>query len=257
MPKKEKKKTIEGQILSKLENMEKRFAERISNIETSLKRIDESSILATDDQLFFGFVFSLALLILTLPEFDVCTLFESFGFKIEGTSATITTKNVTVVTLIIASIARYFVTFVKGDVKKNKLRIFSVNFLIASFYMLMLDFFIRGLGSVFGNLHWLLMILAPMLFVFLAVLFGFFVEKKWYQHYYNSHDPVISLTFAFVGLFVLVAYVLSMFVALFITFSGIVPALIFVASLIIVVLALLLGARVEKRLTKRKSLSSP
>ena len=253
MPKKEEKKTIESQILGKLEDMEKRINERISDLETSLKRIDESSVLATDDQLFFGFVFSLALLILTLPEFDICTLFESFGVTIEGTRGILTTKDLTVITLIIASIVRYFVTFVKGDVKKNRLRIFSVNFLIASFYVLMLDLFIRGLGSVFGNLHWLLMILAPTLFVFLAVLFGFFVEKKWYQHYYNSHDPIISLTFAFVGLFVLVAYVLSMFVTLFITFSGIVPALIFVASLIIVVLVLLLGVRVEKRLTKRRS----
>lgn len=255
MPKKDEKKTIEGQILSKLDNMEKRFDERISNMEASLKRIVESSNLATDDQMFFGFVFSLALLILTLPEFDVCTLFESFGFKIEGTRAVLTTKDVTVITLIIASIVRYFVTFAQRDVKKNKLRIFSVNCLITSFYLIMMDFFIRGLGNVFANMHWLLIPLAPTLFVFLTVLFGFFVEKKWYQHYYNSHNPVVSLTFAFVGLFVLVAYALSMSVALLIPISGIVTALIFVASFIIVVLMLLLGVRVEKRLTKRKSLS--
>lgn len=244
--------TFENQILKRLDDVEKRINERISSVETSLKRIDESSILATDDQLFFGFVFSTALLMLTLPELDISTLFESFGLKIEATHGILTTKDIVFFCLIIASILRYLVIFVKEIAKKNKMRSSSVSFVFASFYMLMMDLFLRGVVNVLKNLHWLLIVFAPVLFILLTVLFSL-LEKKWYQRYYNFSEPIVSLAFAFLGLFVVVAYVLSMFITLLIPFSDIVNTTFgIIASIIITVLLYLLSLRVGEKLTRKK-----
>jgi hypothetical protein len=225
MSEKGEKKTIEGQILRKLENIEKQLNEKIRNIEASLERINESSTLITDDQLFFGFVFSLALLILTLPAFDVSTLFESFGFEIREASGIATTKDVIVILLIVASVLRYVVTFSKEPKRKNQLRIFSVNLVLGSFYLLISDFFLRGLGDLFLKQNPFLVILAPTLLVVFSISFGLLVEKRWYQYYSPSYvsktsqKPQVSFAFAFVGIFVVLLYSFAILADCFITSS--------------------------------------
>ena len=256
MVKKEEKETIDEKILNKLGKIEKELTEKVSNLETAIKKIDESSKLITDDQMFFGFVFSLALLALTLPTFDLSTLFESFGFEISDAGGWLSTKDIIVILLLIACVVRYVVTFVEKD-KKNKLRKLSVSFLLLAFYVVMMDLFIRVLGDVFGSIIPSFKILSPALFVCLCIIFGYYVEKKWYKQYSLSDDSnrsepsFVSLTFSFVGLFVMTLYVLAQYVAYIVPFSDVVLAVIVIISIIITILLFILIIWITERVEKK------
>ncbi len=232
MPSRSKKdtdeKTNSSQILSKLKAIE----DRIRAIESSLKNIEESSFLTTDDQLFFGLVFALLLFSITLPELDVGTLFASFGVKIEVTKGIITTKFSFILLLILASGARYFTTFAKEDIKRNKWRTISVSFSISSFYVLIVELLIRGLATFLLDIYVFLIFLAPLALVLTAIAFGVLVEKRWYQ-LYGFDQPIVSLVVGYSGLAIIITYYLAMIVGQFIPFSDILVLLLILASFLI------------------------
>jgi len=234
--KKEKKETIEGQILSKLKAMEKRFDERLGAVEFSLKKIRESSILTIEDQLFFGIVFTLLILSLQLPEFDVCTVFESFGIVVEPTKGIITTKIVLIMFLILSSGFRYLTALVKNDKERNKWRMVSVSFLLSCVYFLIFDLTIRGFATVLTNINVFLIFLSPFTLTVIAVVIGVLVEKKWYRAY-GYEQAHISIIFGFIGVAVLIAYYVAMIISLFIPISDIVSAIILISSVFIAYLA--------------------
>ena len=224
----EEKKTIQTQVLRKLESIEK----RIEEIEQSLKRIDKSSILTTEDQLFFGFVFSLVLLVIALPEFDVCTLFESFGVVVKPTKAIITTKMVLVILLMLSSGTRYLTALIKKDPERNKWRMVSVSFLIASFYFLIFDLTIRGLAAVLISINVFLIFLGPLTLSVIAIPIGFLVEKKWYRAY-GHNQAIVSAIFGSIGLVIVFAYYVGMITSLFIPITDLVITIILFASIFI------------------------
>lgn len=245
--KKEEKEIIEGQILSKLENLEKRFDERISEVESSLKRIDESSVLTTEDQLFFGIVFTLLILFLQLPEFDVCTVFESFGVIVEPSKGILTTKMVLIMFLIFSSGARYLTALIKKDTDRNKWRMVSVTFLLCCFYFLIFELTIRGLANVLKNINVFLILLSPVALSVISFVIGFLVEKRWYRAY-GGERAHASIIFGYIGVAILIAYYLAMITSLFIPISDLVSLVILLSSIFFTYLATKLSNFLNERL---------
>jgi len=215
----------ESKILSKLEALDR----KIKNIESTLKRAEKSAPLINEDQLFFGLVLSLAVLLVTLPEFDLCTIFANFGFRIENYY--FSTRVFLIGSLMPACGLRYYVTFAQ-DKQKNKIRAISVGFLLFPIYWLVTDLANRGLGTVLRNQNAAYIFLSPLIVVAFAFVFGRFVEREWYSKY-GDYDPLLSLTFAALGLFIIIAYGLSIIVAPFVSFSYPVVILIMLTSLVL------------------------
>jgi len=245
---KRKKKPIENQILKKLRSMEK----RIKTIELSLKRIDESSILTTEDQLFFTIAFSFLVLFLTLPDFDVSKVFENLGVAIEPSKGIITTKMVLIMLLILSSIFRYLTVLTKDVLKRNQWRMVSVSFLLSCFYFLVMDLFVRGLTSFLKSINVFLILIAPIGFSIIAVAVGFFIERKWYSHYgYTDGRATSSFIFALLGMTVAIAYYLAMITSLFIPISDVVAMVLLISSVFITALIIKLSNVLSKRLRQR------
>jgi len=252
--KKEEKETFEGQLLSKLENMEKRFDKRIGKVESSLKKIEKSSGLTTEDQLFFGIVFTLLILFLQLPEFDVCTIFKSFGVVVEPTRGILTAKMVLISLLLFASVARYLTALTNKDTERNKWRLISVSFLLACFYYLITEFTIRGLTAVLININVFLIFLGPIALSVISIVVGFFVEKRWYRAY-GDGSPHMSIIFGYIGVTILLAYYLAMIASFFIPISEVVSLVIVFSSFLLVYSVIKLNDFLKKRLktkTKKK-----
>lgn len=226
----------ENLILSKLEAIEKRFNERISAVQSSLKKLDKSSFLTTEDQLFFGVVITLLILFLELPEFDVCTVFESFGVVIEPSKGIITTKMILIVLLIISGGARYLTALIKRDKQRNNWRMISVFLLLSCIYFMIFDLTIRGLATVLTNINVFLIFLSPFALTFIVLVIGVSVERNWY-HVYGYDQPYASLIFGWIGLAILVAYYLAMIVSFFIPISDPVSVIILFSSIFITYLA--------------------
>ena len=158
-----------------------------------------------EDQLFFSLVFSLALLAITLPALDVGTLFESFGVKLELPTQLLNNRILMVVFLIISSALRYSACVVTE--RKNKFRALSVGVLLVSFYLLLLDLLIRGLGTFLGKIHFLLLLIPPILVMIFSHFFRK-TERKWLR-LYGYGEATVSIPIFGVGLFVLITYLLA------------------------------------------------
>lgn len=234
--KEHKEEKTENRIMSKLDAIEKRFNERIDAVESSLKKINESSLLTTEDQLFFGVVFTLLILFLELPEFDVCTVLESFGVVVEPTKGIITTKMILITLLILSGGARYLTALIKKDKERNKWRMVSVSFLMSCVYFLTYELTIRGLATVLTNVNVFLIFLSPVALTAIAFVIGVLVERKWYRvyGYDQAHGSII---FGFIGVTILVAYYVAMIVSLFTPISDLVSVIILLSSVFIVYLA--------------------
>lgn len=233
-------------IQDTLESIEK----RIKQIESSLKKIDKTSILTNDDQLFFGMVLSFALLFATIPDFDFCTIFANFGFKITATQGVLSSRVLLFASLIFASATRYYVIYAK-DSEKNRFRKLSVGALIFSIYWPITDLIMRGLTGVLGSIYYMLVFVSPIALTFFALPFSA-LERKWYKRYGDS-EPIVSLAFAFFGVYVVTSYDLAMFVAVFVPTSAIVQVVIVVAALAITFLIAVISIRGINWIRKRRS----
>ena len=245
--KKDEKETVEGQILSKLKAIEKRFDERLSKVESSLKKIDESSKLTTEDQLFFGIVFTLFIFFLQFPEFDLCTVFENFGVIVEPAKGILTTKMVLMLFLVISSGARYLTALTKDDTKRNKCRAVSISFLLSCFYYLIFDLTIRGLTAFLKDINVFLIFLSPVALTVISIVIGRLVEKRW-NRVYGYEGASASFVWGLIGVAILIAYYLAMVMSLFIPISELVAWIILIGSVFFTYLAIKLSNFLNKRL---------
>lgn len=248
----EEKDAIEGQILSELKAIEKRFSKRLGKVESSLKKIEESSRLTTEDQLFFGIVFALFIFFLQFPEFDLCTVFENFGVTVEPTKGIFTTKMVLMGFLVISSGARYLTALTKDDTKRNKWRMVSVTFLLSCFYFLAFDLTIRGLGAYLKNINVFLIFLSPVALSVISIVIGHLVEKKWLRAYGND-QALASIIFGYLGITILVAYYIAMITSLFTPITDLVSTIILLSSVFITYLAIRFSNLLNKRLRRISS----
>lgn len=244
---KEEIKTVEGQILSKLKAIEKRLDKRLSEVELSLKKIDETSRLTTEDQLFFGIVFTLFVFFLQFPEFDVSTVFENFGATVEPTKGILTTKMVLIGFLVISSGARYLTSLTKDDKKRNKWRVVSVSFLLSCLYFLIFDVFMRGVSAFLKNINVFLLLLSPVALIAISIVIGRLVEKRW-NRAYGYEDANASIIFGLLGAAILISYYLAMVVSLFTPISELVGITIVLGSVFVTYLAVKLSNFLNKRL---------
>jgi hypothetical protein len=243
------KESTENQILRKLKALEK----RIKTVESSLKRIEQSSTLTTEDQLFFGFVFALLLVFLTLPDFDFCTIFEDLGVDIKPAEGIITTKMSIILLLTVSSIFRYLTALTKNDVERVRWRKTSVTFLLSCFYFLTMDLIMRGLSSYLQSINFILIVFAPMGFSAMAIIVGVFIEKKWYRYYgLTDVQPTSSFIFALLGLVITVAYYLAMITSLFIPISDVVAIVLLVSSVFVTALIIKLANALSNFFSKRR-----
>lgn len=241
--KEEPKKTVGSQILSKLEAMEK----RMETMEASLKRFSVSSTLTTEDQLFFGIVFTLFVFFLQFPEFDLCTVFENFDVTVEPAKGILTTKMVLILFLVISSGARYLTALTKDDTKRNTWRMVSVSFLLSCFYFLAFDLTIRGLTAYLKNINVFLIFLSPVALSVISIVIGHLVEKKWLRAY--GYDQAnISIIFGYLGVTILIAYYIGMVTSLFIPITDLVSAIILLSSIFFTYLTMRFSNHLNKRL---------
>lgn len=250
--KKEKKETVEGQILAKLKAIEKRFDKRLGKVESSLKKINESSKLTTEDQLFFGVVFTLFIFFFQFPEFDLCTVFENLGVIVEPTKGILTTKMVLILFLVFSGGARYLTALTKDDIKRNKWRVVSISFLLSCFYFLIFDLTIRGLTAFLKNINVFLIFLGPVSLTVISIIIGHLVEKRW-KRVYGYEEANASLVWGFTGVTLLIAYYLAMVVSLFIPISELVALIILIGSVFVTYLANKLSVFLNRRLKHIRS----
>lgn len=218
-----------------------------------LEKIDKSSTLSTDDQLFFGFVFTLLIFFLDLPEsFDFSSIFTGIGIEVAPSSALISSKWVLISFLLFSSVCRYLTTFTEKDDKKNSLRVASVSFLLGCPYFVIADWTIRPLSSVLSGVNPFYMVFAPLILTFTSLVLGNFVEKRWNKIYGQEKAP-ISFAFSYVGLSLAVTYYVALTIAIFVPLSYFNNVAIMVGSFVFTFLLLrYLQSRTEK--TKQQKL---
>jgi hypothetical protein len=192
---------------------------RKKKIELMLEKIDKSSTLSTDDQLFFGFVFTLLIFFLELPEsFDFSSIFTGLGINVAPSSALINAKWVLISFLLFSSICRYLTTFTNKNMTKNTLRVASVSFLLGCPYFIIADWTIRPLSSVLSEINPYFLVLAPLVLIGASVLIGQFVEKRWNKIYGQEKAPT-SFAFSYVGLSLAVTYYVALTTSIFVPLS--------------------------------------
>jgi cytochrome b561 len=251
--KKEEKKASENQILSRLNALERKIDEKFSAVESTLKEVEKSSNLTTEDQLFFGFVISLLLLLIENPQFDTRLFFAMLGVTVEPTKGVIT-MGVILITLLIFSIAtRYLTTFVKEDKQKNRWRKVSVGLLFSAFYFLIFDLTLRGLSSFLMTINVFLVLLSPAVLTVVVSVIGWIAEKKWYQLYgYKKAEADASIIFASIGLTILIAYYLAMLVSLFTPITDLVNITLLVSAFFIFYLVIRVSNFLSERWKQRR-----
>jgi len=224
----EKKNDTEKEILNKLQTLEK----SISELRSSLSKIDKSSFQSNEDQLFFSFVFSLALLSITIPSLDVGTLFASFGVTLKLSTPVLSMKYFVIGLLVSASALRYGVATFRGNSEnKNILRTWSVRMLFFSLYFLLIELLIRGLATFLQKINVFLLPIPPMILIISSHFIGL-VEKKWVNLYKHAEPTATIVTFA-IGLFVLFTYILSMVLTIFVSLSLLVIFALMIGSFVL------------------------
>lgn len=143
MSKKRSTKDISIKIMNKLKDIE----DRLKTLEGRLEGIEAKSNLSLDDQLFFGLVFSLLLLVITFPSIaDMVSFFESSElFASSDPSITYAIKMMLIVSLLGSSGYRYY-----GAIRKSQYAQYqSIHFLLAGICGFSLTVIIVFLGELF------------------------------------------------------------------------------------------------------------
>jgi len=241
----------QNKVLKKLEELENRIDKKIKKIESSLEKIEKSSALATDDQLFFGIVFALLILLLQLPEFDLCDIFKQIGISVEPSSGFITARWLFISFLLFSSISRYLTALTANDITKNKLRMISVSFLLGCLYFIITDWSIRALSAILTEINVFLLILAPLALTFVSIIIGHFVEKRWNAIYGGKGAP-IALVFSYVGIGIAVTYYIAMLASLVIPLSDTIILVIMGVSFLLTYLFLRFASSRSNKAKKKK-----
>lgn len=197
----------------------KRERNRKNRTEKILKQMEKSSNLSNDDQLFFGFVFTLLIFVFELPNsIDFSSIFTEMGIEITASSSLISSKWVLISFLLFSSVCRYLTTFTEKEDKKNALRIGSVSFLLGCPYFIIADWTIRPLSSVLSSIHPIFMVFAPLVLTITSIIIGNYVEKKW-NKIYGQEKATTSFVFSYFGLAIAVTYYIALSIALFVPLS--------------------------------------
>lgn len=203
-------------------------------LERKVTKIVRESRIGLEDQLFFSLVFSLALLVITIPSLDIGTLFESFGVKLELPTQILSTQLLMIFLLLISSALRYSVCLLEESSKKgNRLRASSVGLLVFSFYLLLLDLLIRGLGTFLGEINSLLLLLPPALVMVASHFFGI-AEKKWLS-IYGYEGQGVSVPIFGLGVFVFTTYGLAYIWGILVPPSLLALVFLFVISFVVTI----------------------
>lgn len=179
MPKKKSTRDKPIEILSKLKDIE----EKLETLEDRVKSIEVKSHLNLEDQLFFGLVFSLLLLVITFPSInDMVNLFENIPLISSGAySYAYSIKFILIAPLFPASVCKYY-----GAIRKSQsAQYHSIRLLLlASFgflFMIVVVFLGQFLYQVIGG------DMLPTLFLILILLgLGLGVIEKRILYFYHS-----------------------------------------------------------------------
>ena len=175
---------------------------KIKSLERRLKKIERDSRIGLEDQLFFGLVVSITLLLISVRSTELATLFEYlWKLPIEtALSMAEQIRNFGIVSLVSASILRYY-----GAVKPHKgARLASFECLIGSFNFFLFIFVPRLLSNVLVIFELLSFQLALFGLFLVYLTMGLFVEGKILRFYKEKKlipkkytEPFVSLLFSF------------------------------------------------------------
>jgi len=193
--------------LSNSENEEtnKELIERIKKMERKLDKVEKSSRIGLEDQLFFGFIISLVVFLLSLPLTEVVSFFQNvtkFGLEL-ATNTAETTRNTGLLCLFLASVARYYGAISKPRVSK-RYRLWSLRCLLMG-WNFFLFFFVTNAcinaSLMFGGME------IPIASVVLAGAYAImlFLEKKALRFYASRElvfkkDVKETVSWVFLGL---------------------------------------------------------
>jgi len=221
MPRRKKaKEDVESSndVINKLESLEK----KIEKISQTLKKSDRTTFVSNEDQLFFSFVFSLALLAITLPALNFSEFF-SLVFQYVGidfkppVSPVLDTRIILIALLIAASSIRYLSAASEIQSKKRKattMRIVSVEALFMAFYMLLFELLFRQLSSGLEGIHPDAIYILPVSLLVVCHFLGKRVEQKWLGIYElgrkgTPSKPNASITFFVISASILISSLLA------------------------------------------------
>jgi len=179
LPKKKSTKDTSIEILNKLKDIE----EKLKVLEDRLKSVEVKSHLSLEDQLFFGLVFSLLLLVVTFPSVgDMASFLEGFElFASNALSMTYATKLMLVTSLFGSSGYRYY-----GAIRKSQYAQYqSIHFLLVGIcgFLLLVTFVFLGqfLFQIIGE-----NMLTVLSLIFILVGFGLGILEKAILDFYQT-----------------------------------------------------------------------
>jgi hypothetical protein len=193
--------------LSNSENEEtnKELIERIKKMERKLDKFEKSSRIGLEDQLFFGFIISLVVFLLSLPLTEVVSFFQNVTrFSLDlATNTAQTTRYSGLGCLFLASVMRYYGAMSKLRVSK-RYRLWSLRFLVMG-WDFFLFFFVTSAcvnaSLIFGGME---IPIASLVLtgVYVAILF---LEKKALRFYASRElifkkDTQETVSWAFLAL---------------------------------------------------------
>ena len=223
----------------------------MKKIKSSFEKLEKSSALTTEDQLFFGLVLALLILVFQLQEFDLSAIFKEIGIQVEPSSGLITARTVLISFLLFSSVTRYVTALTTNDTTKNKLRMYSLSFLLSCPYFIVADWSIRALSPVLTEIDVFLIVIAPLALTFVSIVIGHFVEKRWNKIYGGEGAP-IAFVFSYVGIAIAVTYYIGLLVSLLIPLSYSAMLVILFGSFLLTYLILRFLSSRSDKLKKKK-----
>lgn len=178
---------LKEEIGTQVKDLHKSIEERTRDLKELSETIDRKSYLGVEDQLFFGFVFSLLILAITFPTTeDITTFFRNIGLGL-GTALHVarSLKVGLICGLLASSFCRYY-GFIKGKKRIGRfvidLKFTSIELLIFCLCLLLLNVIISAYGSWVVEVNALLVFtsagIAMLVFWYIGVL-----ERKWISLY--------------------------------------------------------------------------
>ena len=178
------------------------LVEEVKKLRKKLSKIERESKAGLEDQLFFGFVISIAFFVITLDLNEFAFFFQSIiGLSpVDALTLSETIRNISIASLVLSSISRYY-----GAIKPHKgARLVSFLSLITAldFFLLMFVINISKGVAIEVSVFTLPFSLVALFIIYFVI--GFFVEKKIVKFYAErrlvlkkyARFPIISPLFA-------------------------------------------------------------
>lgn len=179
MSKKKSEKDIPTEILNKIKDIE----EKLETLEDQIKGIEVKSHLNLEDQLFFGLVFSLLILVITFPSInDMVSFFEDIPLTSSNAFSTaFSLKLFLIVTLFPASLYRYY-----GAIRKSQFAQYQSirSLLFTSFFFVFMIIFVflgQFLYEIVGE-----NMLSILSLILILLALGLGVAEKMILGFYHS-----------------------------------------------------------------------